>query len=108
MRHLSWDFSCQSFFLVRHLARYQSPETKISIYHDENGIEMDLVVKKPMSPPVFVEVKSTKKSHEAMTKHFKDSAKGFSKGCFSILGLKIQSKKCLGSIDALPWQVGLH
>lgn len=92
---------------VIHLARYRSPDTKISFYHDENGIEVDLVVEKPMSPPIFVEVKSTKESHEAMAKHLRTVQKDFPNAVFQLWS-QDPIKKRWGPIDALPWQEGLN
>ena len=91
---------------VIHLARYQSPDTKISFYHDENDIEVDLVVEKPTLPPIFVEIKSSKEAQESMTKHLRTVQKDFPNATFQLWS-QDPIKKRWGSIDALPWQEGL-
>ena len=92
---------------VIHLARYQSPDTKISFYHDENNIEVDLVIEKPLSPPIFVEIKSTKEVHETMAKHLRTVQKDFPSAVFQLWS-QDPIKKRWGSIDAFPWQEGLN
>ena len=99
----------EQFIVVQviHLARYRSPEAKISFYHDENDIEVDLVVERPMAPPLFIAIKSTHAVNESMTKSLRTVRKDFPDADFQLWS-QDDVPRTWDATQAISWQEGLR
>ena len=90
-----------------HLAKYQSSDTRISFYRDENEIEVDFVVDRPRVPLLFVEIKSTKNVNESMAKNLRTVRKDFPNASFELWSQDKVARN-LSGVDSLHWLEALN
>ena len=91
---------------VLHILSYERAESKVSYYHDQNGVEIDLVIQRPKHSIKFIEIKSTTLVREDMLTTSTVVFKDFPNATFEIWSRDPVPKQ-INHVRVIPWWQGL-
>ena len=98
----------ESFVLNQTLSliSYHDKDYRMSFYHDENQVEVDLVIERPGEALLFVEIKSSEEVIYEHTKSLRMVGRDFATAKFRVWSRDLRPKK-IENIVCLPWQEGI-
>jgi predicted AAA+ superfamily ATPase len=92
---------------IYRLNEYTRSDFNMSYLRTKGGAEIDLILDRPGSPDILIEIKSTFFAQEADGKHLKELSQDWKNSCVSYIFSQDKRNKKFGEIECLHWMDGI-